>query len=104
MNDRPSSIWTQINRSGFPAMTVPAGFTTKVYDWSAEASQFLPPKAARLPVAVDFLGLPFHEAKLFEIGAAYEAATRRRTPPSAFGPVDTAADAAGGKGRAAGRR
>jgi Asp-tRNA(Asn)/Glu-tRNA(Gln) amidotransferase A subunit family amidase len=104
VNDRPSSIWTQINRSGFPAMTVPAGFTTKVYDWSAEASQFLPPKAARLPVGVDFLGLPFPEAKLFEIGAAYEAATRRRRPPAAFGPVEAKADAAGGKVLAAGRR
>jgi hypothetical protein len=86
-NDRGSGIWTAVNRRGFPAMTVPAGFTTMVYDRAADGS-LLPPIPAQLPVGVDFLGLPFSEAKLFEIGAAYEAATRHRKQPPDFGPLE----------------
>jgi Asp-tRNA(Asn)/Glu-tRNA(Gln) amidotransferase A subunit family amidase len=86
-NDRGSGLWTQINRSGFPAMTVPAGFTTVVYDRAADGT-LLPPIPAQLPVGIDFLGLPFDEATLFEIGAAYEAATRHRKQPPDFGPLD----------------
>jgi amidase len=86
VNDRSAGLWTYINSRGFPAMTVPAGFTTQVYD-RAEDGSLLPPKAAALPVGIDFLGLPFSEAKLFEIGAAYEGATKHRTPPPDFGPL-----------------
>lgn len=88
LNGRPSSVWTFVNGRGFPAMTVPIGFTTVVYD-RAEDGTLLPPKPAELPVGIDFLGRPFSEAKLFEIGAAYEAATKHRRPPPAFGPVGT---------------
>jgi amidase len=87
-NDRGSGLWTSINSRGFPAMTVPAGFTTKVLDRAADGT-LLPPIAAELPVGVDFLGLPFTEPKLFEIAAAYEAATHHRTPPPDFGALDT---------------
>ena len=45
-------------------------------------------KAAKLPVGIDFLGLPFSEPTLLRIGAAYEAATHHRTPPPDFGPLD----------------
>jgi Asp-tRNA(Asn)/Glu-tRNA(Gln) amidotransferase A subunit family amidase len=88
-NDRGSGLWTNINSRGFPAMTVPAGFTTQVYDRDANGN-LLPPIPAELPVGIDFLGLPFSEPKLFEIGAAYEGATHHRKPPPDFGPVDTA--------------
>jgi amidase len=87
-NDRGSGLWTNINSRGFPAMTVPAGFTTQVYDRAADGT-LLPPIAAELPVGIDFLGLPFNEPKLFEIGAAYEAATHHRKPPPDFGPLDS---------------
>jgi Asp-tRNA(Asn)/Glu-tRNA(Gln) amidotransferase A subunit family amidase len=87
-NDRGSGLWTNINSRGFPAMTVPAGFTTQVYDRAADGT-LLPPIAAVLPVGIDFLGLPFSEPKLFEIGAAYEAATHHRTPPPDFGPLES---------------
>jgi len=90
VNDRPSTIWTNINSRGFPAMTVPAGFTTQVYDRDA-SNQLLPPVAAALPVGIDFLGLPFSEPTLFEIAGAYEAATHHRVPPPDFGPVDVQA-------------
>jgi amidase len=88
VNDRSSGLWTNINSRGFPAMTVPAGFTTQVYD-RAEDGTLLPPVAAQLPVGIDFLGLPFSEPRLFEIGAAYEAATHHRKPPPDFGPLDS---------------
>jgi Asp-tRNA(Asn)/Glu-tRNA(Gln) amidotransferase A subunit family amidase len=87
VNDRSSGLWTYINSRGFPALTVPAGFTTHVYDRAADGT-LLPAKDAELPVGIDFLGLPFSEAKLFAIGGAYEAATRHRTPPPDFGPLD----------------
>lgn len=85
-NDRGSGLWTNLNSRGFPAMTVPAGFTTKVYDRAADGT-LLSPIAAELPVGIDFLGLPFGEPKLFEIGAAYEAATHHRKQPPDFGPL-----------------
>jgi Asp-tRNA(Asn)/Glu-tRNA(Gln) amidotransferase A subunit family amidase len=87
-NDRGSGLWTNINSRGFPAMTVPAGFTTQVYDRAADGTA-LPPIPAELPVGIDFLGLPFSEPKLFEIGAAYEAATHHRTPPPDFAPLES---------------
>ena len=79
-------IWTQINSRGFPAMTVPAGFTTHVYDRGADG-QLLPPKPASLPVGIDLLGLPFGEPTLFSIASAYEAGTRHRIQPPDFGPL-----------------
>lgn len=70
-------------------MTVPAGFTTTVYDRGAGSPPpLLAPKQLALPVGVDFLGLPFSEPKLFEIGSAYERATGHRKPPPDFGPLD----------------
>ena len=83
VNDRPSTVWTQINSRGFPAMTVPAGFTTSVYDRDAN-SNLVGPIPARLPVGIDILGLPFSEPKLFQIASAYEAATHHRVPPPDF--------------------
>jgi amidase len=87
LNDRSSGLWTYINSRGFPAMTVPAGFTTEVYDRGADG-QLLPAKAAKLPVGIDFLGLPFSEPTLLRIGAAYEAATRHRIQPPDFPALD----------------
>ena len=74
---------------GFPAMTVPAGFTTKVYDRAPDGT-LLPPIPKALPVGIDFLGRPFSEHVLFEIASAYEARTRHRRPPPGFGPLDDA--------------
>jgi amidase len=80
-------IWTAINSRGFPAMTVPAGFTTIVYDRAPDGT-LLPPIPKELPVGIDFLGRPFAEHTLFEIASAYEARSRHRTPPPDFGPLD----------------
>jgi Asp-tRNA(Asn)/Glu-tRNA(Gln) amidotransferase A subunit family amidase len=103
VNDRSSGLWTYINSRGFPALTVPAGFTTHVYDRNA-SGQLLPPIPAALPVGIDFLGLPFSEATLFEIGAAYERATGHRTPPPGFGPVTPVTNARAATARGSGAR
>ncbi len=87
LNDRPGGIWTQINSRGFPAMTLPVGFTTMVYDRNA-SNQLVGPTPAVLPVGMDLLGLPFSEPTLFEIAGGFQAATHHRMPPPDFGPVN----------------
>ncbi len=85
VNDRGLS-WSNMSSRGFPAITVPAGFTTLVYDRDANG-QLLPPIAAALPVGIEFLALPFDEPMLFSIAGAYESATHNRRPPPEFGPL-----------------
>jgi Asp-tRNA(Asn)/Glu-tRNA(Gln) amidotransferase A subunit family amidase len=70
-NPRPSDNYSRgDNRGlspslGWPALTVPAGFT--------EGS---------LPVGLEFLGRPWSEAQLLAYGYAYEQATKHRRPPA----------------------
>ncbi|AHF90333.1 amidase [Opitutaceae bacterium TAV5] len=92
-------LWNFIPAQGFPAITVPAGFTTEVYDRVPDPDAPAPagggdapvkiigPVKAELPVGVDFLGRPFSEPLLLKIAAAYESATKHRRPPPDFGPV-----------------
>jgi amidase len=82
VNDRPATVWTLVNGRGFPAITVPAGFTTTVYD--RDSNQNLIETQAKLPVGIDILSRPFEEATLFKIAYAYEAATKHRVPPLYF--------------------
>ena len=94
VNGRNVYHWTLLGQQGFPAMTVPAGFTTKVYDRVRDASapggtRLVGPTPAKLPVGIDFAGRPFSEPILIRIAAAYEAATKHRKPPEEFGPVPT---------------
>ena len=91
LNDRGTN-WTTISVHGFAALTVPAGFTTVVYDIDPGTRERLGPIPAAMPVGIDILGLPFSEPTVFAIGAAYEAATRHRTPPPDFGPLDAPVD------------
>ena len=56
--------------TGFPALTVPAGFTPN-----------------GLPVGIEFLGRPFTEALLLRFGHAFEQATRHRRPPRSAPPL-----------------
>ena len=91
LNGRTPIGWSLIGQQGFPAITVPAGFTTAVWDRVANGNngaRLVGPVAARLPVGVDFIALPFGEPLLFRIASAYETATRHRRPPPDFGPVE----------------
>lgn len=89
-NGRPAIGWSLIGQQGFPAITVPAGFTAQVWDRAREAggsAVLAGPVPANLPVGIDFLARPFEEATLLRIASAYEAATKHRRPPPEFGPL-----------------
>jgi amidase len=92
LNGRGSSVWGLLGQHGFPTLSVPAGFTTHVYDRVRDAgapggTKLIGPVPAVLPVAIMLWGKPFGEPTLFRIASAYEAATKRRIPPSGFGPL-----------------
>jgi len=93
VNGRTPIGWSLIGQQGFPAITVPAGFTTAVWDRvidvaDGSGTRLIGPVPASLPVGVDFLAPPFGEPLLFRIASAYEEATRHRRPPPDFGPVE----------------
>ena len=88
-NGRTPIGWSLIGQQGFPVITVPAGFTTNVWDRVADGgdTRLVGPVAAALPVGVDFIARPFDEPLLFRIASAYEAATTHRKPPPDFGAI-----------------
>lgn len=93
VNGRSALAWTLLGANGFPTISVPAGFTTEVYDRVADTAapggaRLVGPLAAQLPVNIDFLARPFAEPVLFRIAAAYEAASRHRKAPAGFGALD----------------
>ncbi|HTE40778.1 MAG TPA: amidase, partial [Steroidobacteraceae bacterium] len=96
VNGRQANAWTLLGQNGFPAITVPAGFTTQVYDRlfdpnapkdAADKTKLEGPVVARLPVGIDFMGRPFDEPTLIRIASAYEMQTRHRKIPPGFGPL-----------------
>ncbi|MGB9434114.1 MAG: amidase family protein, partial [Candidatus Acidiferrum sp.] len=62
--------------AGFPAITVPAGFST-------------PTESAPIgvPVGIEFLGPPFSEPQLLQIAYGFEQATHARKPPQSTPPL-----------------
>jgi len=104
-----SNQWSFLGMQGFPAITVPAGFTTEVYDRvrdpsvpatrstggdgvtaegaMVEGTRLVGPVPAKLPVGIDFLTRPFGEAMLLRVASAYQSATHHRIPPPDFGPI-----------------
>lgn len=89
-NGRLPIGWSFIGQQGFPAITVPAGFTTEIWDRVRDGNggtRLVGPLKESLPVGVDFIARPFDEPMLFRIASAFEAATRHRRPPPDFGPV-----------------
>ena len=85
-NGRSPVGWSLLGQQGFPALTVPAGFTTEVWDRVREGNgtRLVGPIPAKLPVGIDFMARPFDEPMLLRIASAYEAATKHRVPPPAF--------------------
>lgn len=61
-------------QTGFPAITVPMGFTAQESD-------------RMLPAGLTFLGRSFSEPTLIRLAYAYEQATHHRQPPPLFGPL-----------------
>ena len=59
--------------SGFPAITVPMGFT----------------RDNTLPIGLSLLGRAWSEATLFRLAYAYEQATHHRRPPTSTPPLAT---------------
>jgi Asp-tRNA(Asn)/Glu-tRNA(Gln) amidotransferase A subunit family amidase len=101
------AVWSFLGAQGLPNMTVPAGFTTAVYDRVVDPdkprvpvtgpnaepgetepqSKLVGPVPAVLPVGIDILGRPFDEPTMLTVASAYEAATHHRHPPPEFGPL-----------------
>jgi Asp-tRNA(Asn)/Glu-tRNA(Gln) amidotransferase A subunit family amidase len=78
---------------------IPAGYVTTVYDpvfaLSPDATRYVP-VPSNTPTTIPEPGLPFslvfraepgREDVLLKIASAYEAASKRRVPPPAFGPL-----------------
>jgi Asp-tRNA(Asn)/Glu-tRNA(Gln) amidotransferase A subunit family amidase len=88
-NGRTPIGWSLIGQQGFPVISVPAGFTSVVWDRvpDGNATRLVGPVNVALPVGVDFIARPFDEPLLFRIASAFEAATRHRRPPADFGPL-----------------
>jgi len=85
--------------AGLTEMLIPAGYVTEVWDpvfmLSADGSRYVP-APADMPTTLPAPGLPFslvfraepgREDVVLKIASAYEAASKRRIPPPAFGPL-----------------
>ena len=64
--------------TGFPAIDVPAGFSTPTS--SAPSG---------VPIGLDFLGRPWSEGILFSLAYSFEQATKFRRPPESVPPFST---------------
>jgi amidase len=96
-NLRPESFYGP--NAGLTEVLIPAGYVTTVYDpvfaLSPDGTRYvsvpsdtptiLPPPG--LPFSLVFRAEPGREDVLLQIAAAYEAASKRRIPPPAFGPL-----------------
>ena len=84
---------------GLTEVLIPAGYVTTVYDpvyqLSADGMRYLqvpsnePTRLAApgLPFSLVFRAEPGKEDVLLRVASAYEAASKRRIPPPAFGPL-----------------
>jgi amidase len=96
-NLRPETMYGP--NAGLTEMLVPAGYVTEVYDpvfkLSDDSTRYVSAPAQRvtnlpepgLPFSLVFRAEPGREDVVLQIASAYEAASRRRTPPPAFPPL-----------------
>ena len=88
--------------AGLTEMLIPAGYVTTVYDpvfsLNADGTRYVS-TPSQTPTTIPEPGLPFSlvfraepgkEDVLLKIASAYEAASKRRIPPPAFGPLPAA--------------
>jgi Asp-tRNA(Asn)/Glu-tRNA(Gln) amidotransferase A subunit family amidase len=96
-NLRPETFYGP--NAGLTEVLIPAGYVTTVYDpvWalSPDGTRYVP-VPSHTPTTIPEPGLPFslvfraepgREDVLLKIASAYEAASKRRVPPPAFGPL-----------------
>jgi Asp-tRNA(Asn)/Glu-tRNA(Gln) amidotransferase A subunit family amidase len=99
VNDRPLGRFPLSANAGIPEVTVPAGFNQIIFEPSFalneakdnyvsvanETKQTM--TDAPMPFGISFWGGPGDEPVVLKIAATYEAATKHRAPPPAFGPL-----------------
>jgi hypothetical protein len=102
-NLRPESLYGP--NAGLTEVLIPAGYVTTVYDpvfaLSKDGTRYLSAGSDKpttiadpgLPFSLVFRAEPGKEDILLRIASAYEAASRRRIPPPAFGPLPMKAHA-----------
>jgi amidase len=96
-NLRPESYYGP--NAGLTEVLIPAGYVTAVYDpvfaLTSDGTRYVP-VPSDMPTTVPSPGLPFSlvfraepgkEDVLLKIASSYEAASKRRIPPPAFGPL-----------------
>jgi hypothetical protein len=93
--------------AGLTEVLIPAGFVRTVYDpvfvLSPDGRRYVPTNsntpttlpAPGLPFSLVFRADPGREDLILKVAAAYQAASRRRVPPPAFGPLTGGAGPAG---------
>jgi len=96
-NLRPETFYGP--NAGLTEVLIPAGYVTTVYDpvfeLSPDGTRYVPVPsgtptiipAPGLPFSLVFRAEPGREDILLTIASAYEAASKRRVPPPAFGPL-----------------
>jgi len=99
VNSRPAGRFPTSANLGIPEMTVPAGFNATVYepDFVLNTAKTAYATVANndrrstlaipLPVGISFWAGPGDEGPVIKAAAAYEAVTKHRKAPPAFGPV-----------------
>lgn len=97
INDRPTGRFPTSANVGIPEITVPAGFNSVIYEpgYVLNAAKSAYVAAANddrqstlerpMPVGISFWAGPGDEGVVIKVAAAYEAATKHRRPPEAFG-------------------
>ena len=99
INSRPSNRYAFTADAGIPEVVVPAGFNQVVYEpkfvLSADTKNYRSVSgtekalldAPGLPISLSFWAGPGEESTILKAASAYEAATKHRRPPQAFGPL-----------------
>jgi hypothetical protein len=94
-NLRPETFYGP--NAGLTEVLIPAGYVTTVYDpvWAlnADGTRYVPVRSDTptripepgLPFSLVFRAEPGREDIVLKVASAYEAASRRRVPPPAFG-------------------
>jgi Asp-tRNA(Asn)/Glu-tRNA(Gln) amidotransferase A subunit family amidase len=99
VNDRPLGRFPLSANAGIPEITVPAGFNQIIFEpafalnekkdnyisVANETTQTM--MDAPMPFGISFWSGPGDEPVVLKIAATYEAATKHRAPPPAFGPL-----------------